>query len=136
MLCQTTHFFFSLLWQVASRFICALLTLAGHGGQTKDLDGDEEDGYDEVIYLVDFRQVGHIVDDEMHRILVQPLQAGVRLTVIFDSCHSGTALDLHTFTLHKVFSRNLISLKKQGQAFLMLSHRIAKAISAVLLETL
>ena len=86
--------FFSLLWQVASRFICALLTLAGHGGQTKDLDGDEEDGYDEVIYPVDFRQVGHIVDDEMHRILVQPLQAGVRLTVIFDSCHSGTALDL------------------------------------------
>jgi hypothetical protein len=67
---------------------------AGHGGQTKDLDGDEEDGYDEVIYPVDFRQVGHIVDDEMHRIMVTPLQPGVRLTAIFDSCHSGTALDL------------------------------------------
>ncbi|EPE26988.1 Caspase-like protein [Glarea lozoyensis ATCC 20868] len=67
---------------------------SGHGGQTKDLDGDEEDGYDEVIYPVDFRQVGHIVDDEMHRIMVTPLQAGVRLTAIFDSCHSGTALDL------------------------------------------
>lgn len=66
----------------------------GHGGQTKDLDGDEEDGYDEVIYPVDFRQVGHITDDEMHRIMVRPLQAGVRLTAIFDSCHSGTALDL------------------------------------------
>lgn len=67
---------------------------AGHGGQTKDLDGDEEDGYDEVIYPVDFRQVGHITDDEMHRILVKPLQPGTRLTAIFDSCHSGTALDL------------------------------------------
>lgn len=66
----------------------------GHGGQTKDLDGDEPDGYDEVIYPVDFRQVGHITDDEMHRIMVMPLQAGVRLTAIFDSCHSGTALDL------------------------------------------
>lgn len=66
----------------------------GHGGQTKDLDGDEEDGYDEVIYPVDFRQVGHITDDEMHRILVKPLQPGTRLTAIFDSCHSGTALDL------------------------------------------
>ncbi|KAF2971958.1 hypothetical protein GQX73_g1519 [Xylaria multiplex] len=66
----------------------------GHGGQTKDLDGDEPDGYDEVIYPVDFRQVGHITDDEMHRIMVRPLQAGVRLTAIFDSCHSGTALDL------------------------------------------
>ncbi len=26
--------------------------------------------------------------------MVRPLQAGVRLTAIFDSCHSGTALDL------------------------------------------
>ncbi|KAH8645645.1 caspase domain-containing protein [Xylariales sp. PMI_506] len=67
---------------------------SGHGGQTKDLDGDEDDGYDEVIYPVDFRSVGHITDDEMHRIMVRPLQAGVRLTAIFDSCHSGTALDL------------------------------------------
>ncbi len=71
-----------------------LLTYAGHGGQTKDLDGDEPDGYDEVIYPVDFRQHGHITDDEMHRIMVSPLCAGVRLTAIFDSCHSGTALDL------------------------------------------
>lgn len=68
--------------------------LKGHGGQTKDLDGDEEDGYDEVIYPVDFRAAGHIVDDEMHRIMVQTLQPGVRLTAIFDSCHSGSALDL------------------------------------------
>jgi hypothetical protein len=67
---------------------------SGHGGQTKDLDGDEADGYDEVIYPVDFRQNGHITDDEMHRIMVRPLASGVRLTAIFDSCHSGTALDL------------------------------------------
>ncbi|KAH8697135.1 caspase domain-containing protein [Talaromyces proteolyticus] len=67
---------------------------SGHGGQTPDLDGDEDDGYDEVIYPVDFRSAGHIVDDEMHRIMVQPLRPGVRLTAIFDSCHSGSALDL------------------------------------------
>ena len=30
----------------------------------------------------------------MHNILVKPLQPGVRLTAIFDSCHSGSALDL------------------------------------------
>ncbi|KAI9654320.1 MAG: Ca(2+)-dependent cysteine protease [Trizodia sp. TS-e1964] len=67
---------------------------SGHGGQTEDLDGDEDDGYDEVIYPVDFRTAGHIVDDEMHRIMVQSLVPGVRLTAIFDSCHSGSALDL------------------------------------------
>ncbi|KAL5351463.1 Ca(2+)-dependent cysteine protease [Pseudogymnoascus australis] len=67
---------------------------SGHGGQTEDLDGDEEDGNDEVIYPVDFRQAGHIVDDTLHSVLVSPLPPGVRLTAIFDSCHSGSALDL------------------------------------------
>ena len=47
-----------------------------------------------MIYPVDFRVAGHIVDDEMHRIMVQSLRPGVRLTAIFDSCHSGSALDL------------------------------------------
>ena len=53
---------------------------SGHGGQTKDVNGDEGDGYDEgdplshrvdpwltgglsVIYPVDFKKAGHIVDD-------------------------------------------------------------------------
>ncbi|WVQ83251.1 metacaspase-1 [Cryptococcus sp. DSM 104549] len=68
---------------------------SGHGGQTEDLDGDEDDGFDEVIYPLDFKQNGHIVDDESeHEIMVRPLPAGCRLTAIFDSCHSGTALDL------------------------------------------
>ena len=89
-------------------FRLGLADRPGHGGQTPDLDGDEEDGYDEVIYPVDFRQAGHIVDDEMHAIMyvsrlswpvsdlqrVASLRPGVRLTAIFDSCHSGSALDL------------------------------------------
>ncbi|PLB40679.1 caspase family protein [Aspergillus candidus] len=71
-----------------------LIHFSGHGGRTPDLDGDEEDGYDDVIYPVDYRVAGHIVDDEMHDIMVRPLPSGARLTAIFDSCHSGTALDL------------------------------------------
>jgi len=71
---------------------------SGHGGQIKDTDGDEFDGYDEVIYPVDWKQYprnqGVIVDDRMHEIMVQSLPAGCRLTTIFDSCHSGSALDL------------------------------------------
>ncbi|KAI0880308.1 caspase domain-containing protein [Annulohypoxylon maeteangense] len=70
------------------------LHYSGHGGQTKDEDGDEEDGYDEVIYPVDYERAGHIVDDYLHEIVIKPLQAGVRLTAIFDSCHSGSVLDL------------------------------------------
>ncbi|KFY97311.1 hypothetical protein V500_02152 [Pseudogymnoascus sp. VKM F-4518 (FW-2643)] len=59
----------------------------GHGGQTKVFDGNKPDGYDEVIYPVDFREVGHIVNHEMHRIMVTPLLTGVRLTAIVDSCY-------------------------------------------------
>ncbi|KDQ15897.1 hypothetical protein BOTBODRAFT_107851 [Botryobasidium botryosum FD-172 SS1] len=70
------------------------LHYSGHGGQTKDLDGDEADGYDEVIYPVDFEQAGHIVDDELHDILVKSLPQGCRLTAIMDCCHSGSGLDL------------------------------------------
>ncbi|KAI0385744.1 caspase domain-containing protein [Hypomontagnella monticulosa] len=70
------------------------LHYSGHGGQTKDEDGDEEDGYDEVIYPVDYENAGHIVDDQLHQVVINPLQAGVRLTAIFDSCHSGSVLDL------------------------------------------
>jgi metacaspase-1 len=36
---------------------------SGHGSQVLDLDGDEEDGFDETILPVDFKQAGMIVDD-------------------------------------------------------------------------
>jgi len=67
---------------------------SGHGGQTEDLDGDEDDGYDETIYPVDHEHAGVIIDDTMHDILIRPLPAGCRLTAIMDCCHSGSALDL------------------------------------------
>lgn len=38
------------------------LHFSGHGGQTEDLDEDEEDGLDETIYPVDFKMSGMIVD--------------------------------------------------------------------------
>ena len=67
---------------------------SGHGGVTKDLVGDEESGMDDVIYPLDFEVNGHIIDDIMHDIMVKPLPQGCRLTALYDSCHSGTALDL------------------------------------------
>ena len=56
--------------------------------QSKDGEGDEVDGYDETICPVDYASSGQIVDDEMNALLVQRLPPGVRLTAIFDSCHS------------------------------------------------
>ncbi|CAE6412347.1 unnamed protein product [Rhizoctonia solani] len=67
---------------------------SGHGGQTEDLSGDEIDGYDEIIYPLDFEQSGHIDDDIIHDLIVRPLPRGCRLTALFDCSHSGTTLDL------------------------------------------
>lgn len=67
---------------------------SGHGGVVEDEDGDEEDGFDSTIYPTDFKQNGPIVDDLMHDIMIKSLPAGCRLTALYDSCHSGTALDL------------------------------------------
>lgn len=108
---------------------------SGHGGQTKDLDGDEEDGYDEVIYPVDFRQAGHIVDDEMHRIMVTPLQPGVRLTAIFDSCHSGSALDLpYIYSTQGVLKEPNLA-KEAGQGLLGIVGSYAKGDIGGMLST-
>lgn len=67
---------------------------SGHGGQAKATQGDEADGMNETILPLDYNQAGQMEDDELHAILVRPLPMGCRLTAIFDSCHSGTVLDL------------------------------------------
>ncbi|KAF9138320.1 Ca(2+)-dependent cysteine protease, partial [Mortierella sp. GBA39] len=70
------------------------LHYSGHGGQIQDLDGDETDGFDNCIFPLDHKDAGVIVDDELHTMLVKALPPGVRLTAVFDCCHSGSALDL------------------------------------------
>ncbi|KAJ3920169.1 peptidase C14, caspase domain-containing protein, partial [Lentinula edodes] len=89
---------------------------SGHGGQTKDLDGDEADGYDEARFKVDHEQAGHIVDDTLHDILVKTLPPGCRITAIFDSCHSGSVLDLPYMysTEGKIKEPNLAAEAGQG----------------------
>jgi hypothetical protein len=67
---------------------------SGHGGTAKDSQNDEIDGFDETILPLDYAKNGQIIDDVIYEDLVQPLPKGCRLTAIFDSCHSGTVLDL------------------------------------------
>ncbi|PBK92045.1 hypothetical protein ARMGADRAFT_1081472 [Armillaria gallica] len=62
---------------------------SGHGDQQRDEDSDEEDELDEAIYTVD----GKITDDELNKLL-KSLPAGCKLTALFDTCHSGSVLDL------------------------------------------
>ncbi len=66
---------------------------AGHGSQTADEDDDEDDGVDELLclYDMDFDKSGsYLLDDEINK-MTKRVPDGVSLTMVFDSCHSGTA---------------------------------------------
>lgn len=61
-----------------------LIYVSSHGSNTKDLNGDEEDGYDETLYLHD----GHFTDDELGKLLDKiPSE---NMVVLIDACHSGS----------------------------------------------
>lgn len=63
------------------------LTYSGHGGQVPDTNGDEPDALDETWVLFD----RELVDDELYS-LWSEFQPGVRILVLSDSCHSGSAI--------------------------------------------
>ncbi|KAJ1327347.1 hypothetical protein BSLG_010689 [Batrachochytrium salamandrivorans] len=77
--------------------------------------GDETSGLDQTIAPLDYEQAGQITDDEMNAILVHPLPKGVRLTAVFDCCHSGSALDLpYTYSVDAFQAVSLVTQKAQG----------------------
>lgn len=69
-------------------------SFSGHGSQLRDPTGEEEDGFDETILPTDHKQAGQIRDTELARAIVHRLPAGVVVHALFDSCHSGTMMDL------------------------------------------
>lgn len=90
------------LRQKAKQGDIVYIHFSGHGQQVTDLDGDEDDHYDEAWIPYDARkkyEVGiyegenHIIDDELNNYL-NGLRAkvGVRgkIVVVADSCHSGS----------------------------------------------
>lgn len=64
---------------------------SGHGTYVRDTNGDETDGQDETIVSCDLQ---NIKDDELKQIIVENLKPNATLFCVFDSCHSGSVLDL------------------------------------------
>lgn len=78
-----------------------LFQYSGHGSYTRDYNGDESDGRDESICPLDYSKSGDIVDDDLNNLLVKKLPNGCKLWCIFDSCHSGSILDLkYRYTIY------------------------------------
>lgn len=78
-----TELTFALIESVPGDVI--VFTYSGHGTQVYDADGDEQDGYDEALYLYD----GALIDD-LIRDSLSLLATGVHFIFISDSCFSGS----------------------------------------------
>jgi hypothetical protein len=81
-------------WLVSEPNTCNFLHYSGHGSQVKDPDGDRESGFDDTIVPVDYETNGQLDSDKLHKTLVSVLPANSTLFVIFDCCHSGSAIEL------------------------------------------
>ncbi|KAH9848759.1 peptidase C14, caspase domain-containing protein [Lenzites betulinus] len=84
---------------------------SGHSGQVESPNTEEEDGMDEYLVPVDYWQHPDseetkkrmILDDKLRKLLVDTLPVDANLTAIFDSCHSGTLLDLDHYLCNNVY---------------------------------
>lgn len=68
-----------------------LIQYSGHGTQVRDSNGDEDDPYDEALYLYD----GAFTDDDFNEVL-QLIPEGAKVIIALDSCFSGGATRLFT----------------------------------------
>ncbi len=64
---------------------------SGHGSYAVDRNGDEKDKRDELICSSDLYGV---TDDELKQIIQTNIKQGVTMFALFDSCFSGSVLDL------------------------------------------
>jgi len=69
-----------------------VFTYSGHGTQVSDENNDEEDFYDEALYVYDT----YIIDDELRSILDR-LHPDATAYLVIDSCFSGTSTRVMAF---------------------------------------
>jgi caspase domain-containing protein len=68
-----------------------LFYFSGHGSQVRNSRSDEPDGRDETLVPADSRAgAPDIRDKELRRLFNRILDRGARLTVVVDTCHSGS----------------------------------------------
>jgi len=92
---------------------------SGHGTFSEDLNGDELDGQDELIVPIDSTSISNCIsDDEFNKIIQDNLKPDVKLFALFDSCHSGSMLDLK-YTYNPNIVNNPKVLETSGQVFMI-----------------
>jgi hypothetical protein len=93
---------------------------SGHGSHVRDTNGDETDRNDETIVGCDLKNV---TDDELKQIIVDNIKPNVTLFCVFDSCHSGSVLDLKyqyfDSSNYNSFSENEKNLETPGNVIMI-----------------
>lgn len=93
---------------------------SGHGSYILDKNGDEKDGYDEMILACDMQPV---LDDELKSLIQANLKPGVTLFSMFDSCFSGSMLDLKYQYMdslnYEKYTENAKQLDTHGNVFMI-----------------
>lgn len=93
---------------------------SGHGSYTFDRNGDEVDGRDELIVSCDLQGV---LDDELKSLIQTYLKPDVTLFALFDSCFSGSVLDLRYQFMDSLnydkFTENSKQLETQGNVIMI-----------------
>jgi len=93
---------------------------SGHGSYAIDRNGDEKDGRDELIVSCDLQS---ILDDELKALIQTYLKADVTLFALFDSCFSGSVLDLKYQFMDSLdydkFTENSKQLETQGNVIMI-----------------
>ena len=96
------------------------LYYSGHGSYVLDKSNDEKTGYDQIIIPCDFEI---ILDDELKNIIRLYLKQNVTLFAMFDSCFSGTVLDLKYQYMDSLdynnYSENNKQLETVGNVFMI-----------------
>lgn len=102
-------------WLVSEPGCQCFLHYSGHGGQVRDPDGDRDSGFDDTIVPIDYQQQGQLNSDTLHRHLVTRLHPTSSLFVVFDCCHSGSAIELpFVYRTDAQGNVNLMDNVKQG----------------------
>ena len=83
----------------------------GHGTQILDKNSDEHDSMDEAFVPSDYKK--NLISDDLLFSMFQNCKANA--TVLYDACHSGSALDLkYTYTLCPFISTNKLNIKDRA----------------------
>ena len=109
------------------------LCFSGHGSQTTDLNGDEKDGLDEMIISADLQSINDDSLNSLIRTSIPASSTNVSLFVLFDSCHSGTMLDLRYQYLDTLNNNNVTLNEKNADTtcnVVMISGCLDKQTSA------